>query len=58
MSKWVIEHTKNWSEDWRDEETGRHSWGVTDMEGEGGYEMFNTKQEAIDYVREMKRGEA
>jgi len=55
MSKWIMEYSKNWDPSYRDEDTGRFPWGVTNTEDEGsGYEMFDTKQEAMDYIRQMK----
>ena len=47
QSRWIMERM---SDDYADEQTGQHAWGVTDSHTKGyGYDTFDTPQEAERY---------
>ena len=49
--RWVVERM---SEDYKDEETGRSAWGVTDTHTEGyGHDTFDSQDKALKYAFEM-----
>jgi hypothetical protein len=55
MSRWVIEKMED---QYRDEETGKVPWGVTNLDDpDFGMETFNTKAEATAFIKEQKNME-
>jgi hypothetical protein len=54
--RWVMEKM---TDDYADEQTGQHAWGVTDTHTKGyGHDTFHTQDEAFRYAQEMNNRQA
>jgi hypothetical protein len=54
--RWVMEKM---TDDYADEQTGQHAWGVTDTHTKGyGHDTFDTHEKALRYAEEMNNRQA